>query len=67
MEVQECPLSPQVLHRADEVFLTNAISGMKWVGAYRGKRYFNKVSKMLTEKLNEKASSKSGQQETLPS
>ena len=67
MEVQECPLSPQVLHRADEVILTNAISGMKWVGAYRGKRYFNKVSKMLLEKLNEKASSKSGQQETLPS
>ena len=67
MEVQECPLSPQVLHRADEVFLTSAISGVKWVGAYRGKRYFNKVSKILTEKLNEKASSKSGQQETLPS
>jgi branched-chain amino acid aminotransferase len=66
IEVQECPLSPQVLHRADEVFLTNAISGLKWVGAYRSKRYFNKVSKMLTEKLNGKVSSMTGQPETSP-
>ena len=53
IEVQECPLNPQVLLRADELFLTNSINGIRWVGAYRSKRYFNKVSKFLTEKLND--------------
>ncbi|MBL4625403.1 MAG: aminotransferase class IV [Flavobacteriales bacterium] len=67
MEVQECPLSPQVLHRADEVFLTNAISGLKWVGAYRTKRYFSKVSKQLTDKLNSKLNLKKVLPETSPS
>ncbi len=67
MEVQECPLSPQVLHRADEVFLTNSILGITWVGAYRSKRYFNKVSKKLVEELNKKISSKMDRLETLPS
>lgn len=67
MEVQECPLSPQVLHRADEVFLTNSIAGITWVGAYRSKRYFNKVSKKLIEELNKKLSSRMDQLETLPS
>jgi len=53
IEVQECPLSPQVLVRADEVFLTNAVEGIRWVLAYRSKRYFNKVGKKLMDKLNE--------------
>ena len=54
IEVQECPLSPEVLLRSDEVFLTNAIRGIEWVMSYRNKRYFNKISKVLVEKLNEK-------------
>lgn len=57
MEVQECPLNPQVLIKADEVFLTNSINGVKWVGAYRSKRYFSKTSRMLVDKLNEKVAS----------
>lgn len=51
-EVQECPLSPSALLRADEVFLTNVINGIFWVSAYKQKRYFSNISKTLVEKLN---------------
>ncbi len=44
---------------ADEVFLTNAISGIKWVIGFKDKRYFNKTSKMLINKLNESLNPKS--------
>lgn len=37
---------------ADEVFLTNAISGISWVGSFRNKRYYHKLSDRLVEKLN---------------
>jgi 4-amino-4-deoxychorismate lyase len=53
-EVQECPLNPNALLRADEVFLTNSINGIRWVNAYRMKRYFNKASKLLVEQLNDR-------------
>ena len=57
MEVQETTLNPQVLLRADEVFITNAINGIKWVVAYRSKRYFSKTSKVLVDHLNNKVAS----------
>ncbi|MFO7658221.1 MAG: aminotransferase class IV [Bacteroidales bacterium] len=37
---------------ADEMFLTNAISGIRWVVAFRQRRYYNKMSKLLLNKLN---------------
>ena len=37
---------------ANEVFLTNAISGNKWVSAFRTKRYYNKMSKKIIAELN---------------
>src|SRR5690554_3225085 len=37
---------------ADEVFLTNAVSGISWVGSFRNKRYYHKLSDRLVEKLN---------------
>ena len=36
---------------ADEIFLTNAIEGIKWVVAYKNKRYYNKISKKLYNAL----------------
>ncbi len=42
----------ETLLTADEVFQTNAISGIKWVIGYKEKRYFNKTSKFFTERLN---------------
>lgn len=37
---------------ADEVFVTNAIQGINWVGAFRDKRYYHVHSSMLIEQLN---------------
>lgn len=52
--VYENTLSPQNLLAADEVFLTNAIKGIQWVGGYKSKRYFNKTSKKILDLLNQK-------------
>jgi branched-chain amino acid aminotransferase len=54
IKVYECNITPQNLLVADEIFLTNAIKGINWVGGYRTKRYFNTLSKQLTEYLNKK-------------
>ena len=37
---------------ADEIFATNAIQGIQWIGGYKQKRYFNKVSVSLIKELN---------------
>jgi branched-chain amino acid aminotransferase len=52
IKVYECPIMPQNLLVADEIFLTNAIKGVQWVGSYRTKRYFNDTSKKLISLLN---------------
>jgi branched-chain amino acid aminotransferase len=54
MKVYECNILPQNLLVADEIFLTNAVQGILWVGGYRTKRYFNNTSKLLIELLNKK-------------
>lgn len=54
IKVYECNILPQNLLIADEVFLTNAIQGVQWVGSFRTKRYFNVVSKKLITLLNDK-------------
>ena len=54
IKVYECNISPQNLLDADEVFLTNAISGIIWVESYRTKQYFNYISKELLGMLNNK-------------
>ena len=51
--VYELSIMQSVLLGADELFLTNAINGIRWVVAYKQKRYFNNTSKKLIEKLNE--------------
>ena len=48
-------LTPAALDDAEEVFLTNAIDGIRWVGAYGQRRYYKRVAKILTDKLNERA------------
>ena len=56
MKVYECNLTPQNLLVADEVFLTNAVRGIQWVGSYRTKRYFNAATAELVRKLNDRIS-----------
>jgi branched-chain amino acid aminotransferase len=45
--VYEEPLTPEILEQADEVLLTNAIQGIKWVRQYRDKKYGNKLAHLL--------------------
>ena len=52
IKVYECNISPQNLLAADEVFLTNAINGVMWVGSYRSKTYSNQISQELVKFLN---------------
>ena len=53
MKVYECNLTPQNLLIADEVFLSNAVQGLRWVGSYRTKRYFNSTTQQLVRALND--------------
>lgn len=50
--VTEAQINPEILYEADEVFLTNATRGIRWVMGYGVKRYFNKLSKGLMDELN---------------
>ena len=52
INVFEGMVNGNMLLQADELFLTNAIKGIEWVVAYRGKRYFNKATKEIVEQLN---------------
>jgi branched-subunit amino acid aminotransferase/4-amino-4-deoxychorismate lyase len=49
----EAQINPEILNEAEEVFITNATGGIRWVMGYGKKRYFNEVAKMLSVKLNE--------------
>lgn len=53
IKVYECSVLPQNLLAADEIFLTNAIRGISWVGGYRTKRYFNVVARRMQAFLND--------------
>ncbi|HEY1060503.1 MAG TPA: aminotransferase class IV [Daejeonella sp.] len=52
IELVEAQINPDILNEADEVFLTNAGKGIQWVMGYNNKRYFNEVSRFLSDKLN---------------
>ncbi len=56
MKVYECVITPQNLLAADELFLTNAITGLTWVGNFRTKLYqnsvVNKIHNLLINKWN---------------
>ena len=53
IKVYECSILPQNLLAADEIFLTNAIRGINWVGGYRTKRFYNTMSRKLVVLLND--------------
>jgi branched-subunit amino acid aminotransferase/4-amino-4-deoxychorismate lyase len=53
IKVYEASISPQHLLSCDEIILSNAIQGVKWVSSYRTKRFFHKISDKLIELLNE--------------
>ncbi|MFM7637871.1 MAG: aminotransferase class IV [Crocinitomicaceae bacterium] len=53
IKVYECAILPQNLLAADEIFVTNAIRGINWIGGYRTKRFYNNMSRKLVVLLNE--------------
>jgi len=52
--VYESTLDEKDLLKANEIFLTNATNGIRWVGGYREKRYFHVTSDKILARLNEK-------------
>lgn len=47
----ESPITLYNLLNGDEVFLTNSINGVQWVGQFKEKFYTNKMATFFTEKL----------------
>ncbi len=53
IKVLESGIEVEHLLTADEIFLTDVIHGIRWVSAFRKKRYFNNFSKKLLDQLQE--------------
>lgn len=53
-ELLEESISPFELQKADELFITNVITGIQPITKYRKKNYVNTVAKVLLQKLNVK-------------
>lgn len=53
IQLIEAQINPEVLKEAEEVFITNAVGGIRWVMGYGRKRYFNEVAKLLSTRLNQ--------------
>jgi branched-chain amino acid aminotransferase len=51
-DVVEMSVSLKFLKEVDEIFLTNVINGVRWVSAFAGREYENKLSVKLVEWLN---------------
>jgi branched-chain amino acid aminotransferase len=49
--VQEKICTPEDLEAASEVFLTNALYGIRWVGKFRNKEYSNKMVTELYDRM----------------
>lgn len=51
----ESPITINTIMNGDEVFLTNSIRGVQWVGQFKQRFYTNKMAQFFTEKLNQLA------------
>jgi branched-chain amino acid aminotransferase len=57
INVIESNIYKEDIEKSREIFLSNVISGISWVGGYRKKRFYNSISKKIIEKLNQNLSS----------
>ena len=55
LELQELSISPFELQKADELFITNSILGIRPISKYRKKEYGSTIAKNLIGKLNASA------------
>lgn len=51
-KIVEKSLTLNDLEMSDEVFLTNSISGVRWIGAYKNQRYLHHISDLMIDKMN---------------
>ncbi|MCF6403943.1 aminotransferase class IV [Chitinophaga filiformis] len=51
--VTEKPITVADLETADEIFLTNAVTGIRWVGSFRDSSYGNATAVILHELIHE--------------
>ncbi len=51
-QVSERPISEVELCSASEIFLTNAVQGLQWVGNYMGKPLHNGTAKVLSTRIS---------------
>ena len=58
--IQEAVLTQEILLQADEVFLTNAITGIRWVKECRNKIYKNTFSSKIFTALDQTIQSNLG-------
>ncbi|MFM8433029.1 MAG: aminotransferase class IV [Bacteroidota bacterium] len=56
--VKEGRLTVEQLLEMDELFLTDVIHGIRWVSAFRTKRYFNKKARQLLSEVYERQTKK---------
>ena len=54
LEVEEVPISPFDLQKADELFITNVIKGIQPITKYRKKEYVSVLAADLVKRLNAK-------------
>jgi branched-chain amino acid aminotransferase len=52
LDIKEESFSPFALQKADEVWLTNSIKGLQWVGKYRKRNYSNEKAAAMVKKIN---------------
>ena len=55
LEIEEAAISPFELQKADELFITNVITGIQPIYKYRKKEFTAKVAKEVLSRLNVKA------------
>jgi branched-subunit amino acid aminotransferase/4-amino-4-deoxychorismate lyase len=47
----ESPITTYTIMNGDEIFLTNSVNGIRWVGQFKEKFFTNKMSQFFMEKL----------------
>ena len=52
LEILETPVGVNAFEQAEEVFISNSITGVKWIKGYGPKRYFHKISEQIINELN---------------
>jgi branched-subunit amino acid aminotransferase/4-amino-4-deoxychorismate lyase len=53
-QIEEAILLTEDFYRAEEVFITNVIHGIRWAISFRERRFFSRVARELTVALNQK-------------